>query len=284
MSMLFMILSEFSFTLYIGFFGYVNFIGHVFKIISVSFMFFLIIDVAIIKPYNLLIAINNSKSDFISNMSHELRTPLNSIIGFSELLLNDSDIQKNSTYSSFISNIYHSGKYLHNIINQILDLGKIEQDRIMLKKEKGDLISIINDCIAFFLNEIQEKQIELKIDAPSQLPSISYDLTRLKQIFINLISNGIKFTNKSGKITIKISKRNKDLLIVVKDNGIGISPEEIPRLFQKFYQIHSEIHNKYPGTGIGLYYVKQIVELHGGKIWIESSVGQGTNVFFTIII
>jgi PAS domain S-box-containing protein len=244
------------------------------------------------------------KSEFLANMSHELRTPLNAIIGFSEvlgdgLIGNLSDQQK-----KFIGDIFSSGKHLLSLINDILDLSKVEAGKMMLDLESVQISSLFANSLSIIKEKAQSRHISLTLDAPAELGSIRADARKVKQIVYNLLSNAVKFSTDGGEVTLKAMRVPRSevgqlhgawtgrgfplaesgfeefLEISVCDNGIGISPEGMESLFKPFSQIDSGLSRKYQGTGLGLAMIKLLAELHGGTLAVASSVGEGSR--FTV--
>jgi len=219
------------------------------------------------------------KSEFMANMSHELRTPLNAIIGFSELLLDGIDGEISDVQRTDLTHIHDSGAHLLGIINDILDLSKIEAGKMDLVKEEVDLAGILRGVISVSKTLIKGKDVKLVDLIGEGLPTIVADGKRLKQVVLNLVSNAAKFTEK-GEITIKAEPAgNSHVLISVRDTGIGIKEEDIPKVFEKFRQIDMSSTRNKGGTGLGMAITKKLVELHGGSMWLESKVGEGTTFF-----
>ncbi len=224
---------------------------------------------------------SRAKSDFLANMSHELRTPLNSIIGFSELMRMNSMLgEKNNHY---LENILTSGKYLLNLINDILDLSKVEAGKIELFLEKINVPSIIDESIILIKEKASKHNVLLKKELDPALLFMEADQRRFKQMLFNLLSNAVKFSKtEGGTITITTKKEGDTARISVSDTGIGIKEEDMGRLFNEFEQLDSGISRKYGGTGLGLAITKKLVELHGGKIRVESTYGEGST--FTVFL
>ncbi|HEY9205398.1 MAG TPA: ATP-binding protein [Candidatus Methanoperedens sp.] len=225
---------------------------------------------------------NRIKSEFISNTSHELITPLNLIIGFSELLLRKTVGELNETQERYADNINKSGKHLLTLINDILDLSRMEAGKIELSVEKISVHEIINDTITLIKEKAAKQNIILikKIDPGLEIEA---DPQRLKQIFLNLLSNAVKFSKKEGgTVTITAKKEDSMARFSVSDTGIGIREEDMKRLFNQFEQLDSGISKKYGGTGLGLSITKKLVELHRGKITAESRYGEGSTFTFLI--
>lgn len=226
---------------------------------------------------------SKAKSEFLSNMSHELRTPLNSIIGFSELLNQKVPGELNEKQEHYVDNILTSGNFLLNLINDILDLSKVEAGKIELIIEKISVPEAINESIILIKEKAAKHNIIIKKEFDPELDFIEADKQRFKQILFNLLSNAVKFSKPyGGVVTIATKKSGDSAEISVSDTGIGIKPENMGKLFQKFEQLESEISNKYGGTGLGLAISKQLVEMHGGRIWAESKYGEGSTFTFKL--
>jgi len=222
------------------------------------------------------------KSIFLASMSHELRTPLNSIIGFSELLLLDYSENLSHTQKQYISTIYEESNYLLNLINGILDISKIEAGKLELSINQFSFNNVLWNITNSLKPKLSEKKIELEYESDLDIKLFS-DEDRLKQILFNLIGNAIKFTNESGKILIKTKLFNEGFNIHIIDNGIGISKDNIQRLFTPFQQFNQSQLMKPAGTGLGLYLTKKLVELLGGNLSVKSEEGKGSDFFFTIL-
>nr|WP_081955778.1 ATP-binding protein [Methanococcoides methylutens] len=225
---------------------------------------------------------NRAKTEFIANMNHELRTPLNSIIGFSDVLYNEnfgtlSDIQK-----KYLSNVIKNGKHLLEIVNDLLDISKIEAGKMELFPEKFAILAIINGITSTMMPLAKKKNIELKYSINMEDFSIVADPLKLKQILYNLVSNAIKFTDQGGSVTIGVERSDKLISIFVEDTGVGISQKDRGKLFYPFIQVDSSTSSEYGGTGLGLALVKKFVEMHGGNVRVESEVGKGSKFTFTI--
>lgn len=229
------------------------------------------------------------KSQFLANMSHELRTPLNSVIGFSRVILKGIDGPINNVQEQDITSIYNSGMNLLNMINEILDLSKIEAGKMELHLEEVSIIDVISKAVSTATGLVKDKPVELIQKIPSNLPSVQADEIKLGQVVLNLLSNAIKFTEK-GTITIEasvIKDSNLDpaLRVTVTDSGVGIAPADQPKLFQRFSQVDDSPTRKTGGTGLGLSISRSLIEMHGGKIGlVNSTPGKGSTFYFTLPI
>jgi PAS domain S-box-containing protein len=226
--------------------------------------------------------ISNAKTDFLANMSHELRTPLNSIIGFSELLIDLIPGPLNPDQQELIKNIHSGGQFLLSLVNDILDLTRIERGNLTLSVDYFMASDILNDSIRFIHNKAVKKQIKVESAIKPHDFSIFGDKMHLKQVLINLIDNAVKFTPESGLVSISMEDNPNEWKIIVKDTGIGIKESDRSKLFKIFQQIENPVTKTHGGTGIGLYYSKKIVELHHGVIELTSFVGEGTTVIVSI--
>ncbi len=225
---------------------------------------------------------NRAKSEFLANMSHELRTPLNSIIGFSEVLEDQKFGQLNETQRKYIHNINTSGMHLLQLINDVLDLSKVEAGKMSLHYEDFQISAALHDIEAAIRNELDKKNISFDMEIDEGLVSLNADKQKVRQIMLNLLSNAVKFTQEGGKITVCAKGVGGSLQISVTDTGIGIKPEDIKRIFARFQQLDSKTARGYQGTGLGLALTRKFVEMHGGKIWVESELGKGSMFTFTI--
>lgn len=225
---------------------------------------------------------NRAKSDFIATMSHELRTPLNSIIGFSDLMIGGGVGELAEMQKKFLGNISTSGKHLLSLINNILDLSKIEAGKMELNCETIDAYGTIYEVKQLVSPLADKKNLKMEFTMDERLENIYADRVRFKQILFNLISNAIKFTPASGTITISSVLVDNGVQFTVKDTGIGICEEDKAKLFQPFIQLDSATNRMYEGTGLGLSLVKRFIELHQGNIWFESELDKGTSFTFEL--
>ena len=222
------------------------------------------------------------KSEFLANMSHELRTPLNSIIGFSEVLLDELFGKLNEKQNEYLNDILDSARHLLSLINDILDLSKIEAGKMELEISEFH----VQELVLLSLNLMKEKankhNISLTMDMDDRIDTIRGDQRKIKQIVFNLLSNSMKFTPDGGKIGV-ITKREGDFVnFCVWDSGIGISLASQASIFEEFKQVDGSLTKNFEGAGLGLAIVKKFVELHGGKVWMESQLKKGTRFYFTI--
>ena len=254
-------------------------------------------------------AANKAKSEFLSNMSHELRTPLNHIIGFTELILTQSFGALNATQEEYLRDVNHSSTHLLALINDILDLSKVEAGKLELQPQEVKIKAILASSLGIVKDKAFKQSIELELHLHDTPETITADKRKLKQIMFNLLANAVKFTPKGGRVDLAsryvtgamlpaIAKKVPELAdisahwsragigliaITVADTGIGIHPEDLTRIFNPFEQVENSASRKFQGTGLGLSLTKQLVELHGGKIWARSrGTGQGAKFKFII--
>jgi signal transduction histidine kinase len=227
--------------------------------------------------------VDRLKSEFLASMSHELRTPLNSIIGYSEVLADGIDGDLPDEALEDVNAIHDSGNHLLSLINDILDLAKIEAGRMELERQPIALSEVVTEVDRITRSLIKEKPVQLVYDVPNDLPLLSADHVRLRQILNNLVSNAIKFTDHGDiLISAKVTDDQKLIEVAVQDSGIGIAPEHQNLVFEQFRQVDSGSTRKAGGTGLGLPITQHLVRMHGGEIWLTSTVGTGSTFFFTI--
>lgn len=227
---------------------------------------------------------NRTKSEFLANMSHELRTPLNSIIGFSDLLCDQIYGKLNEKQLKYANNISKSGKHLLNLINDILDLSKVEAGKMELDYREFELTDRLNSVKSLLSPIAARKNIKIEINVNKDLTTICADEARFVQIMYNLVDNAIKFSFENNPVRIEARRKGEFLETTVTDIGIGIKPEDQHKLFQPFSQVAAFSSKKFQGTGLGLSLVKQIVNLHGGYVWFRSIPGEGSTFAFSIPI
>jgi signal transduction histidine kinase len=226
-------------------------------------------------------AASRHKSEFLANMSHELRTPLNAVIGFSEVLLQRMFGTLNDKQDEYLKDIYASGQHLLSLINDILDLSKIEAGRMELAPAPFHLPSALDNAVTLVKERAGRHGIALRLDIDPALGEVAGDERKIKQVLLNLLSNAVKFTPDGGRISLKAGRRDGAVEISVADTGIGIAPDDQAAIFEEFRQVGSDERRR-EGTGLGLTLAKKFVELHGGRIWVESELGRGSTFTFTL--
>ena len=229
-------------------------------------------------------AANKAKSDFLANMSHELRTPLNAILGFSELMSTGLGGPLTDQQKEYTTDIFTSGQHLLSLINDILDLSKVEAGKMELQMSEFGIKRLLESSISLFKEKAYKQSIQMTVEIAEGLDTMIGDERKIKQVLFNLLSNATKFTPDGGKIhTVAALADDKEFIeFSVLDTGIGISPGDQKKLFTPFQQIDTRLTREYKGTGLGLSLCKKIVELHGGRIWIESEAGKGSRFIFVI--
>ena len=241
----------------------------------------IILDATRLKRANIELATaNRAKSEFLANMSHELRTPLNAIIGFAEVM-RDGHLGKigNPHHAEYIADIHESGKHLLQLINDILDLSKIEAGKLDLYEEEVDVAEVVDGSLRLVKERAEAGRVALAAELAEPLPKVRADERKLKQIVINLLSNAVKFTPEGGKVTVRAGREaDGGFALAVADTGIGIAPEDLPRITLPFVQLDGGLNRKSDGTGLGLALCKAMIEHHGGALAIDSAPGQGTTV------
>jgi signal transduction histidine kinase len=225
---------------------------------------------------------NQHKDEFLASMSHELRTPLNAIIGFSEVLLERMFGEVNTKQEEYLHDILSSGRHLLSLINDILDLAKIEAGRMELEPGDFHLPQAIDNALILVRERAMRRGITLERWIDPRLGEIKGDERKIKQVLLNLLSNAVKFTPEGGRIDVRAALVDGFAEISVIDTGIGIAPEDHAAVFEEFRQVGTDYARKHEGTGLGLALARKFVDLHGGKIWVESQVGQGSTFTFTI--
>jgi signal transduction histidine kinase len=221
------------------------------------------------------------KSQFLANMSHELRTPLNAILGYTELILDNIYGEIPDRARGVLDRVQSNGRHLLGLINDVLDLSKIEAGQLTLSLADYSLQSVIETVHTTVESLATEKQLALNVEIPPNLPQGHGDERRLSQVLLNLVGNAIKFTD-AGEVTIKASAANGSFTVAVRDSGPGISPPDQLKIFEEFQQADSSSTREKGGTGLGLSIAKKIVEMHGGRLWLESAVGHGSTFFMTV--
>ena len=227
-------------------------------------------------------AVSRHKSEFLASMSHELRTPLNAVIGFSEVLQASMFGALNEKQAEYVDDILHSGRHLLSLINDILDLAKIEAGRVELHPATFDLAVTIDNAILLTKERAVRRGLRLERNVAPDLGTIDADERKVKQVLVNLLSNAVKFTREGGTITVSATRGPAEITLVVEDTGIGIADEDQALVFEEFRQVGSDYMRKQEGTGLGLALARRFVELHGGRIWVQSALGRGSAFSFTL--
>jgi len=227
-------------------------------------------------------AANRHKSEFLANMSHELRTPLNAIIGFSEVLLERMFGELNDKQDDYLKDIHASGKHLLSLINDILDLSKIEAGRMELDVEAFDVPAAIGSALALVRERAQRHGIALGLEVGAEVGEIRADERKFRQILLNLLSNAVKFTPDGGRVVVRARLADGVLEVAVADTGIGIAAQDQTAAFEEFRQVGRHYTNKQEGTGLGLALARRFVELHGGTLTLDSAPGRGSTFTFTL--
>jgi protein-histidine pros-kinase len=237
-----------------------------------------------LEEQNLLIQeANRLKSEFLANMSHELRTPLNAVIGFAQLLVDGKVGLLNPDQKEFISDILTSGQHLHQLVNDMLDLAKIEAGKMELEPETFSVKKVTDEVCAVMRTTALQRNINIHVHASSNVDVVTLDLLKFKQVLYNLLSNAVKFSYDNGEIKVAFSLDSRQhLQLQVRDYGIGIKEEDLPRVFREFEQLNSGSARRFPGTGLGLALTKKLIELHNGSIGVESEFGKGSTFIVAI--
>lgn len=224
---------------------------------------------------------NRLKTEFLSNMSHELRSPLHTVLGFAELLSEEVAGPLNEKQRRFVDHIHKDSQHLLELLNDLLDLSKIESGHLDLKPEACDIVALLDEAISSLQSRAAAKSIDLQTDVPAPL-SICADHLRFKQILYNLLANAIRFTPEHGRVCVAAAPRDGFVEISVTDTGIGIAPEQHEAVFDKFYQVRTATNGGGEGAGLGLAISKALVEQHGGRIRVNSRPGEGCCFTFTL--
>jgi signal transduction histidine kinase len=223
------------------------------------------------------------KSQFLANMSHELRTPLNAILGYTELIVDQIYGEVPEKINEVLDRVQKSGRHLLGLINDVLDLSKIEAGQLTLELNSYAFNDVVQAVVSAVGSLAAEKQLRLTTDLAPDLPAGQGDIRRITQVLLNLVGNAIKFTEK-GEVSVGVSASNGMFLAAVADTGPGIRQEDQQKIFEEFQQSDTAVTKSKTGTGLGLAIAKRIVELHGGRIWVESVVGKGSTFFLTLPI
>lgn len=221
------------------------------------------------------------RTEFVANVSHELRTPLTSIRGFLETLL-DGAMEDPQTCRHFLEILQKETDRLTRLIDDLLNLSKIEERRVVHRWQPVNMSDTIHRVVSLFQPQAAEKQINLLVEVPEELPSVYGDPDMLAQVLINLVDNALKYTPPGGRVSVRVKKEKGQLRVEVEDTGIGIPPESLPRIFERFYRVDKARSRELGGVGLGLAIVKHIIRAHGGKIGVESAPGKGSLFHFTL--
>ncbi|MCH8147437.1 MAG: response regulator [Planctomycetes bacterium] len=220
-------------------------------------------------------AASQAKSAFLTNMSHELRTPLNSIIGFADVLMNDRDEPLGPKQAERLGLVYRNARNLLTLVNDLLDLSKIEADQLSIQQEPVDIAEVVHECVASARALVRGKLVDLIELAGESLPVWTGDSVRLRQIITNLLSNAAKFTE-TGSITVGVSENSGFILVTIEDTGVGIAPEDLTKVFERFEQVDASSTRRADGTGLGLAISRKLCELMAGEISVKSKPGVGS--------
>ena len=234
------------------------------------------------RLYRQLEAANRHKSEFLANMSHELRTPLNAVIGFSEVLQERMFGELNEKQADYVNDIHSSGRHLLALINDILDLSKIEAGRMELEASEFDLRAMLETALTLVRERAQRHGIALSLETAPEVGTVRGDERKLKQVTLNLLSNAVKFTPEGGVVRLGARMNGTAIEVSVADTGVGIAPEDQALVFEEFRQVGNDAARKAEGTGLGLALARKFVELHGGTIRLESAPGRGSTFTFTL--
>ena len=221
------------------------------------------------------------QQEFVANVSHELRTPLTSIKSYVEALINGA-MEDKGVKDNFLGVVEKETERMVRLVQDLLILSQLDHRQIAWKKEWTDLKGFIEEIKDQVQVDFEEEAISLKINVPPDLPSLYVDRDRIKQVLLNILNNARQYTSKGGKVTLEAREESGQLALVVTDTGCGIPPEDLPRIFERFYRVDKTRSRNHGGTGLGLSIARQIVEAHGGKMSIESKSGEGTRVMVNL--
>jgi signal transduction histidine kinase len=233
------------------------------------------------RLYSEVEAVSRHKSEFLANMSHELRTPMNAILGFSQVLREEMVGEVNEKQSEYLDDIISSGNHLLSLINDVLDLSKVEAGQIELQVHPFSLREALERGVVMVRERAMENGVSVALASDPEVDVVDGDERRIKQVIFNLLSNAVKFTPTGGEVDVTAMRVNGEVRVSVADTGPGIPPEDRDRIFEEFQQSDSGVAQR-EGTGLGLALSKRFVELHGGRIWLESELGRGSSFTFAL--
>ena len=233
------------------------------------------------RLYRELEAASRHKSEFLANMSHELRTPLNAILGFSQVLREEMFGEVNEKQKEYLDDILSSGNHLLSLINDVLDLSKVEAGQIELEVAPFSLRDALERGVVMVRERASKDGVRLALATEQEVDVVEGDERRIRQVIFNLLSNAVKFTPAGGSVDVSAAKVNGEVRVAVADTGPGLAPEDHERIFEEFQQTETGIEQR-EGTGLGLALSKRFVELHGGRIWVDSELGKGSTFVFTL--
>ena len=233
------------------------------------------------RLYKELETTSQHKSDFLANMSHELRTPLNAIIGFSQVLREGMFGEVNEKQAEYLDDILSSGNHLLSLINDVLDLSKVEAGQVELELAPFSLQEALERGVVMVRERAMKHGVEIRLESSPEVKLVAGDERRIRQVIFNLLSNAVKFTPAGGAVDVGAVRVNGEVRVSVADTGPGIAPEDQERIFEEFHQTEAGIEQR-EGTGLGLALSKRLVELHGGRIWVDSELGKGCTFVFTL--
>lgn len=237
----------------------------------------------VIKDYNKESQLENMKLDFVSMAAHELRTPLTSINGYMSVFLNENKDKLTDDQKQLLNSVVNATQQLRILVEDLLNISKIEKGVMNINLETVDYISTISDTIQYFKQKSSEKNIEFSFENNTGvIPRIRLDKVRINEVLTNLLSNALKYTDGGGRIRVWLEIKDSQLVTHVSDTGKGVNPETVPNLFKKFYRAVTPLDQSIKGTGLGLYISKSIVEMHKGRIWVESELGKGSTFSYSL--
>ena len=222
------------------------------------------------------------KDEFFSTVSHELRTPLFSIQGFAQLMVEEGDKLDVATRAEFLTTIQRQALQLSEMVNNLLDMARLDEGKLDLLSQPVVIDDLIHQTLLKLQGFAHQQQVALISNLGSMLPTVIGDRERLEQVLTNLIGNAIKFSEAGGEVVVSAITNEHEIQIAVKDNGVGIPPQELEQIFTRYYQAESRSKHSAKGSGLGLHIAQKIVEAHKGRIWAESEVGQGSTFYFTL--